>query len=239
MRVVISSAPMSGNRWLKCLLRQIYDLQALHGREKPPTQPDAFRAWADTSFREGAIFHQHCRCSPALCDAIDAVPASSVSIVRDPYDVFLSYYYYWVQEQVRHRPDRGGQRPKDDLAGKALADPYVLSFLADQFGANLQRALGWLQGGRAVTVRYEGLKRDPLAELTVATNNLGPVPEATIVQAIETCRAENMRQMGKQKQWQVSDAQLGAEREGLNAAHLTIFRDQYTDLIRSLGYDVR
>jgi len=238
MRVVISSAPKSGNRWLKCLLRQIYDLQALHGREKPPTQPEAFHAWADTSFPEGAIFHQHCRFSPALCDAIDAVPAFSASIVRDPYDVFLSYYY-WVQEQARHRPDRGGQRPKDDLAGKALADPAVLSFLADHFGANLQRALGWLQSGRAVIVRYEGLKRDPLAELTVATNNLGPVPEATIARAIETCRAENMRQMGKQKQWQVSDAQLGATREGLQEAHLAIFRERYADQIQSLGYDVR
>ena len=238
MRVVISSAPKSGNRWLKCLLRQIYDLEALHGREKPPTQPEAFRIWADKSFPDGTIFHQHCRCFSALCDAIDAVPAASVSIVRDPYDVFLSYYY-WVQEQARQRPDRGGQRPKDDLVGKPLDDPAVLAFLADHFGATLQRALEWVHSGRAIIVRYEGLKDDPLAALTVATEAIRPVPEAAIVQAIETCRAENMRQMGQQKQWQVSDAQLGGTRESLHLAHLAIFRERYAEQIHALGYALR
>ncbi len=238
MRIVISSAPKSGNRWLKCLLRQIYDLRALHGREKPPTQPDAFRAWAVDRFPEGTIFHQHCRFSSPLCDVIDAVPARIASIVRDPYDVFLSYYY-WVQEQARHRPHRDADRPKDDLVGKPLDDPAVLTFLAEQFGANLERASGWLHSGRAIIVRYEGLKHDPVAELTIVTDQLTPMPEASIAHAIETCRAENMRQMGRQKNWQVSDAQLGATREGLHESHLAVFRERYTDLVQSLGYDVR
>lgn len=238
MRIVISSAPKSGNRWLKCLLRQIYELEALHGREKPPTQPEDFQAWAADGFPDDTIFHQHCRYSAALADVIAAVPAHAVTIVRDPYDVFVSYYY-WVQEQARHRPGRGAARPKDQVAGKPLAHPDVLRFLAETFGANLERALGWLHGGRAVVVRYEGLKDDPLAELTRATEALTPVPRETLARAIEACRAENMRQMGRQKQWQVSGAQFGEQREGLSEAHLAIFRERYGDEIAALGYAVR
>jgi hypothetical protein len=238
VRVVISSAPRSGNRWLKCLLRQLYDLDALHGREKPPTQPDAFRAWARDGFPDGTIFHQHCRYSAALCDAIAEVPAHAATIVRDPYDVFVSYYY-WVQAQARHRPARAEVRPKDRLVGIPLDHAEVLGFLAEEFGTNLHRALGWLQSGRVVVVRYEGLKIDPVAELTRVTEAMAPVTQQTIAQAIESCRAENMRQMGGQKQWQVSDAQVGGEREGLSAVHLSIFRERYSEEISALGYSVR
>jgi len=238
VRIVISSAPKSGNRWLKCLLRQIYGLEVLHGKDKPPTQPGAFRSWAARGFPDGTIYHQHCRFSPTLCDAIEAVPAHLVTIVRDPYDVFVSHYY-WVQEQAAHHAERDDSRPKERLVGKPLTHPDAFAFLAEEFAGNLLRAEGWLTSGRAIVVRYEGLRDNPVAELTAATDAIAPVPAETIAAAVEACRAENMRQMGRQKAWQVSDAQFGAAREGLNAAHLAIFREQYADRVRSLGYTIR
>jgi sulfotransferase family protein len=238
VRIVISSPPKVGNRWLKCLLRTIYDLEALHGSEKPPTRPAEFHAWAEKGFPDGTIFHQHCRFSEPLCDVIEAVPAHLATVVRDPYDVFLSLYY-WVQEQAKHRGDRGEERPKNDIVGKPLDHPDVLAFLEEGFSTNLMRAEGWLHGGRAVVVRYEGLRNDPLAELTRATDRIAPVTREQIENAIEVCRAENMRQMGRQKKWQVSAAQVGGTREGLSEAHLAIFRERYSPQIRSLGYEVR
>ena len=238
MRIVISSPPKSGNRWLKCLLRAVYDLDALHGDEKPPTRPEAFQSWAAAGFPDGTIFHQHCRYTPKLCDVIDGVPAHLVTVIRNPYDVFVSLYY-WVQEQATHRPGRGEARPKDGIVGKPLDHPDVLKFLADEFGANLMRAEGWLHSGRAVVVRYEDLHGDAAAAMTRATAAIVPADPDRIAQAVETCRAENMRQRGGQKQWHVSGAQVGESREGLGEAHLAIFRDRYADVIRSLGYEIR
>jgi hypothetical protein len=239
MRVVITSPPKTGNRWLKCLLSRIYDLDVLHGKEKPPTKPDRFQAWAAEKFPDGAIFHQHCRYTSQLCDVIDAIPAHHVTIIRDPYDVFVSMYY-WVQAQSVHRAGRVREkRPKNQIAGKSLNDPDVLEFLGSEFEVSLARAEGWLRSGRTVMLRYEGLRRDPMAELTRATDAIAPVDPQRIEQAIEDCRAENMRQRGKQSQWHVSAAQVGEVREGLGEAHLAIFRERYADLIRALDYEVR
>ena len=238
MRVVITSPPKSGNRWLKCLLSRIYDLEVLHGDEKPPTRPDAFQAWAQENFPDGTIFHQHCKFTPALCDVIDGIPAHLVTIIRDPYDVFVSYYY-WVQAQAIHRAGRGRPRPKNAIAGKELDHPDVLAFLAGEFEVNLMRAEGWLRSGRSIMLRYEGLRSDPVAALTRATDAIAPVDSQRIEDAIEACRAENMRQRGRQSQWHVSAAQVGEVREGLGEAHLAIFRERYADLIRALGYEVR
>ena len=238
MRIVITSPPKSGNRWLKCLLSRIYDLNVLHGKEKPPTKPEAFQAWAEDGFPDGSIFHQHCKYSPQLCDVIDAVPAHLVTIIRNPYDVFVSYYY-WVQAQALYRAGRGRPRPKNDIAGKPLDDPDVLAFLADEFKVNLMRAEGWLHSGRTVVLRYEGLRRDPVTELTRATDVIAHVDPQRIEYAIEACQAENMRQRGRQSQWHVSAAQVGEVREGLGEAHLAIFRERYADLIRALDYEVR
>jgi hypothetical protein len=101
------------------------------------------------------------------------------------------------------------------------------------------RAEGWLRGGRTVILRYEGLRRDPMAELTRATDAIAPVDPRRIEHAIEACRAENMRQRGRQSKWHVSAAQVGEAREGLSEAHLAIFRERYADLIRALDYEVR
>lgn len=239
MRIVITSPPKTGNRWLKCLLSRIYDLDVLHGKEKPPTKPDAFQAWAAEKFPDGTIFHQHCRYTSQLCDVIDGIPAHHVTIIRDPYDVFLSMYY-WVQAQSVHRAGRvRSTRPKNDIAGKPLDHPDVLTFLATEFEVSLMRAESWLHSGRTVLFHYEGLRRDPMAELTRATDAIAPVDPRRIADAIEECRAENMRQRGKQSQWHVSAAQVGETREGLSEAHLAIFRERYADRIRELGYEVR
>src|SRR3712207_7685878 len=52
-----------------------------------------------TLFR--SIYHQHCDFASGLCDAIEEVPAHLVTIVRNPYDQFVSMYH-WVQRSEEH-----------------------------------------------------------------------------------------------------------------------------------------
>ena len=243
MRIVISSPPKMGNKWIKCLLSRVYDLEWINGDESPNTNVERFSRFVNEGrFPEGTIFHQHCRYKPALCDVIDEIPAHLVTIVRDPYDAFVSMYH-WIQTRTDYDRERGRvrpkQRPRDAMVGKAIDDPVILDYLADGYGDQIRRADEWVHSGRAIVVRYEELHRDAVAELTRVTDAIEPVQRARIEAAIEACSADNMRQMSKRMAFHVRAATVGDSRGKLSEPHLEIFRQKYGDVIASLGYDVR
>ena len=240
MRIVITSAPKTGNHWIKCLLAEAYGLRWISGDEKSPTtRPDQFRAWmAAGQFPDGSIFHQHCRFSRALVDEITAAHAHLVTIVRDPYDMFISMYS-WVQEREAHDVRSQQARPRDRMIDKPLGHPDVLAFLTNDFGSVLRRSNEWLHSGRALVVRYEELHADPIAELRRTTVQIEPIVVDRLTDAVEACRAENLRQRNEKMQWHVRSARIGESRERLGEEHLQIFRDRHATTIRSLGYEVR
>lgn len=243
MRILIVSPPRSGNHWVRYLLGTIYELHSKHGKQKPDsTTPEAVRAWAEAGgFPDGWMLHLHRSFSPRFCDVIEAMPAHLVTVVRNPYDVFVSYYY-WSQQRTPSDRERAERRPRQRMVGKPLDDPEVLAFLADPkgFGSHIASANAWLHSGRAIAVRYEDLHHDPVAALTRLTEQITRVERARIEAAIETCRAENMRQKKSATHaWNIRVAKVGDSQERLTEAHLAIFRDRYADLIRALGYEVR
>ena len=231
MRILVASPPRSGNHWVECLLGTIYGLTSVGGAKKPDTAG---------GFRDGVILHMHRRFTPRFCDVIEAVPAHLVTVVRDPYDAFVSRYY-WTQQRIPTDRERAERRPRHSMVGKPLDDPDVLAFLADPqgFGTHLSSANEWLHSGRAIPVRYEELHHAPDEALTRVTEQIAPVEPGKIATAIEACRAENMRQKSAMMAWNVRAATVGDSRERLTEAHLAIFRECYADQIRSLGYEVR
>jgi Sulfotransferase domain len=238
VRIAIVSAPKTGNHWIKCLLGQAYGLQPLPGRAKPDDMnPRGVGRWIRKGgFPDGTILHQHTRFTPAMADAFDAAPARIVTIVRDPYDVFVSLYH-WVQA-ITDRPRRPTrQRPRDALVGRPIDDPEVLRFLAEEFGGLLDRSAGWFHSGRAVTVRYEDLHADPIGALTAVTVALEVTPPTTLTEAIAACTPDKMRQSSGA--WHVRGARVGDGRAELGEAHLEVFRRLHADRVRRLGYEVR
>ncbi len=239
MRIIIAGPPKAGNVWLKCLLGQIYGLRPL-SRNETPQRPyfHLLKAWLEEgNFPDGTIFHQHYDYKEELADLVEAVPAHIATIVRDPYDTFVSSYFTIQQ----HKDDghRDGRR-KDFMAGKSLSDPDVVEYLRNGgFRNNMRRAREWLESGRTLVVRYERLHSDPIAELRTITDKIEPVPDERIAAALETCSAENMRQMGGPKSQHVRAAKVGDSREKLNEEHLAVFREKYADMIRAIGYEVR
>jgi len=239
MRVVVASPPKSGNHWIKCLLAELYGLQVVEGDRKARVTAETLADWAASGgFPDGSVIHIHNRCTDRLCDAIDALPAHLVTIVRDPRDVFVSLYH-WTQQKADRGLDQRQGRPRQAMVGKAIDDPAVLAYLADDFAANIEQANGWLHGGRAHVVRYEMLHADPAGELRRLTDAIQPVPEARIAAAVEACRADTMRQQSEKMAWHVRSAKVGEARETLGPAHHEIFRQRHAEGIRSLGYDVR
>jgi hypothetical protein len=239
VRIIIAGPPKAGNVWLKCILAHVYDLRPLGNRETPQRpQLHLFKEWvAAGGFADGTIFHQHYDYSTELADLIDAAPAHAVTIIRDPYDGFVSSYFTIQQ----HKEDglRSGRRT-DVMVGKSLGDPDVLAYLRNGgFRNNMRRAKEWLESGRTLVVRYERLHSDPIEELRAVTDSIQPVPDARIAAAVDACSADKMRKMGGEKSKHVRAAKVGDSREKLNDEHLTVFREKYGDMIRALGYEVR
>ena len=243
MRIVISSPPKMGNKWIKCLLSRVYDLQWVIGEDSPDTNIERFELFvSEGRFPDNTIFHQHCKYKPKICDVIEEIPAHLVTIVRDPYDAFVSMYH-WIQTRTDYDRERGRvrkkERPRDAMVGKPIDDPLILEYLADGYGQQVQRALEWVHSGRAIVVRYEDLHRDPIAALTHVTNQIEPVDTARIEKAVEACSVDNMRKMSKRMSQHVRAAKVGDSRDKLGEPHLKIFREKYSDLLTSLGYEVR
>jgi Sulfotransferase domain len=240
MRIVVSAPPKSGNHWIGCLLSTIYGLQwPAPGGHAAARGPESLAAFVQNGgFPDGSMFHHHSRFSGRLCDVIDAIPAHHVTIVRDPYDVFVSMYY-WEQERASRGLGQERPRPRNAMYGKPLDHEDVLAFLADGFGPHIARASGWLHSGRVISIRYEELHHDPVGALKRVTDQIEPIDVARIEGAINACRAERVRQQDEKMAWHVRAAKVGDSRDKLGPAHIDIFRERHGDLIRSLGYEVR
>jgi hypothetical protein len=239
VRIIIAGPPKAGNVWLKCLLSGIYGLRPLTTQETPQRpQFEHLQAWLNEgNFPDGTIFHQHYDYSDELADLIDAVPAHAVTIIRDPYDGFVSSYFT-IQDHKETGQRRG--RRRDAIFGKSLSDPDIVEYLRNGgFRNNMRRAIEWLESGRTLVVRYERLHSDPIEELRSVTDKIHPVPDKRITAAIAACSADSMRKLSGGKSKHVRAAKVGDSREKLNDEHLTVFREKYADMIRALGYEVR
>lgn len=239
MRILVAAPPKTGNMWAKCLLGTIYDLRWLKPKELPRQSTLAhFRAWAAAgNFPDGTIYHQHYDWSGELCDIADAIPAHLVTLVRDPYDAFVST---WHTLQQHHEEDNRKKRKMTAIMGKALDSPEVLEFLREGgYRNNLVKARDWMACGRAVVIRYEDLHRDAFTTLVAACGQIAPADPERIAAAVEACSAENMRQQSKGMEKHVREARPGDARQKLTEAHYAVFRETYADLVRELGYEVR
>lgn len=239
MRILVAAPPKTGNMWVKCLLGRTYGLRQLLPRETPRQATlQHFAKWvADGNFPEGTIYHQHYDFSEQLCDITDGIPAQIVTLVRDPYDAFVSTYYTLQQH---FEEDNKKKRKLVALMGKPLDSPEVVDFLRDGgYRNNLIKARDWMTCGRAVVIRYEDLHRDPVATLERAVGEIAPATHEQVVSAVEQCKAENMRQQSPGMEKHVREAKPGDARQKLNAEHYAAFREAYADLITELGYEIR
>lgn len=240
MRILIAGPPKTGNMWLKCLLAEIYGLSWLKNNAIPDRpEPELFSAWIEAGgFPDGTIFHQHYWYSDELAEAAERVSAHLVSIVRDPYDAFVSTYFAMQQHASEGNTK---QRKHVDTLGFDLHSEEVLRALREGiYLGNMRKAAGWLHSGRAHVLRYEDLHADPVATLTTLTAELERAGREQIEAAVAHCSADAMRQRGGKEAKHVRTATVGDSQGHLTEAHLAIFReDEYAALVRSLGYDVR
>ncbi len=150
MRIVIAAPPKAGNSWLKCLLASIYDLAWLRGGDTPErAELAALRRWVERGgWPDRSIYHQHYDYSDELCDLVAAVPARVATIVRDPYDQFVSLYFF-VQAQAdnEQRAAKGKTRTADVMVGKPIDHPDALADRPLGWAGDLAKAHTWMSSG--------------------------------------------------------------------------------------------
>jgi hypothetical protein len=234
MRILLAGLAKTGNVWVEQILASAYDLNLL--ASAPPANPVAFQRFvAAGEFPDDTVFHQHFAPSALLLKAAAAIDCHLVSAIRNPYDVFVSLYHYAQRFSDGFRRAGGGGVI---LIDKPIDDPDVLDFLRYDFGNQLDMALRWVRSDRSIIVRYEDLHTDPVPTVRRLTNQIRPVSDERIEQAIAAAGADLLRRRDEHFAKHIRAATVGDWKNHLSEVHLEVFRSRHADVICHLGYEV-
>jgi hypothetical protein len=240
VRILVAAPPKTGNVWLEKLLSLAFGLTWV--REAPAhdywgaRDPGGLRSFIEAGrFPDHAICHQHFWPSAKLDEILREHDARLATTVRDPYDQFVSWYFY-----IQNFADAfvAAADPGVRAIGKPVTHPDVLDLLTNEFGTFLDQGIAWLESHRSFIVRYEELHHDPDAVVARAHTHFGLELVMPVQAAITGSSADALRREGADLQRHVRSGRVGDWREHLTSAHLDVFRRSHRSRIERLGYTV-
>ncbi|MBS3735245.1 MAG: sulfotransferase domain-containing protein [Phycisphaerae bacterium] len=231
LRIMIGASPRTGNNWLSHLLTETYGLTRVFdiggASRLPLVRPDA-----------PFVLYQHILPTRFVLDWGRRTGVMFVTMVRNPADVFLSFYH---MANAFHREGMGGNFNKqpgvEGILGQPLDSDGVYVFLAHHF-EQLYTSLFWVLSERAIVVRYEDLHADTADTLAELTERIRPVGRDRIDAAVAACSKDRLRAKSKFMQLNVRRGQVGESAEQLNEKHFAILRDRLADELGVLGYEL-
>lgn len=179
LKILILSAPKTGNTWLRWLLHYAYSLPFA---DIPLVWDEACARTLPPSF----VTHQHLPPSEALVRWLVRNDVVVLTTIRHPADTFLSYFHYlkWTEagtDPANERLLRDGERPGRN----------ALKYVEFSFTQVYAVSLAWARLGARV-VRYEDLLADPLGELRAITAAISPLDDERLQNATLLCRPEHL-----------------------------------------------
>jgi hypothetical protein len=233
---MIAGPPKTGNVWVKHILIAAYNLRRLPEEHEPQDNVESFRRFVEMGwFEDGTIFHQHFRYSDELCDIAESLPAHVVTVLRNPYDTFVSFNHYIQRFRERFIAANSSDARVVD---KPIDAPEALELLKGSFGYHLVLANEWLQSGRSIIVRYEELHTDPLLVVKRLTDQIEPVDAPRIRIAINQSQADLLRKRNDMLARHIRTATIDDWKNYLTEQHLEIFRTHHAGLVQGLGYSL-
>lgn len=232
--VVLASYPKSGSTWLRFMLAalisedpQQVDFLNVQIRVPELSNTAAHHGVDFDALPDPRLFRSHAPYNPCF--------PRVVYLLRDPRDVFVSYYHH--------------QRKFAQYTG-SLTD-YLRSHRGRYNWAS--HVAGWLDHAddpdRFLIVRYEMLRADPIAELTRVVRYIGlDADEMRIRTAVEISSFENMRRLedhkglgyvagGDPTQRFVRRGKANGWRDELNAENQALVEAMCGNTMRRAGYD--
>jgi len=136
MRIIVNSPPKCGNVWLRELLSEAYGLPKITVSDAAAGSGQALEAELIVNANSES-FVTYCHIPPLedyFSRAVKNLDAQVVSIIRNPYDIFVSLFHY-IQKHSEHF--KSSEHPLNPLVGKSIDSPQVLEYLIrDQYGLN-------------------------------------------------------------------------------------------------------
>ena len=233
LRILIVSTGKTGNTWLKHLLANIYDLPIV-------ATGKAFDAGELESLGLRWVAHQHYRARADLIDCGRRNNIVFVTTLRHPCDALVSKFHFVRNLGHRLKFADVDRSPVMALDGDKIGE-NTASYVLDDFSATLDISLNWLRSGESLLIRYEDLKREPVAALQELTNAICKVPLYRIGGAIEACTIDQMRKMKGMEPRFFRQGQVGGWRTELPQEIIDIFRHTppYPSQFKELGYSLK
>jgi hypothetical protein len=242
VRIIVAGPPKTGNVWIEKILSHLYELEILD----PPPIPDlrlyddgnfdALKSLVDSGvYKDNSIFHQHFWPDDELFRALKKISPHFVTIIRNPYDIFVSIYHYvqnFKEEFIKT------QIPECLMINRPIYDERVLHYLEYYFGLNLVLGYAWLDSHQSLIVRYEDLHEKPIEAIRGLARDLGQVSDSAVARALEAARPGTMRKLSEDMSRHIRSATVGDWKNHLHEKHLEIFGRCHAAKIRRLGYDV-
>ena len=176
LKIVILSAPKTGNIWLRWLLHYAYGIPIVE-------LPVEWAPGCADDLPSRFVTHQHFPPSESLVQWLVESGAVVLTTIRHPADTFLSYFHMvkWYDNASAAMLRQDGDRP-----GK-----NALKFITSWFPQLYALSLAWAKLGSHV-VRYEDLLVDPLSQLREVTSKIVPLDEESLKAAVFLCKPEQL-----------------------------------------------
>jgi Wzt C-terminal domain len=184
LKIVILSAPKTGNTWLRWLLHYAYKIQIVE-------LPEEWAPGCADDFPPRFVTQQYLTPGKSLVRWLVESRAVVLTTIRHPADTFLSYFHY-----VKWHDDAGSDssaamlKQDGDRPGK-----NALKYVTYSFPQSYAISLAWAKLGSHV-VRYEDLLVDPLLQLREVTSKIVPLDEERLKAAVFLCKPEQLTRPG-------------------------------------------
>jgi Wzt C-terminal domain len=192
LKILILSAPRTGNTWLRWLLNQAYWIPMIE-------LPLEWAPGCADDLPPRFVAHQHFPPSESLVRWLVESRAFVLTMIRHPADTFLSYFHYVKWHDTGS--DLSLQSPF--IGNESWRSAAMLKQDGDRPGKNALRyinycfpqiyanSLAWAKLGSHV-VRYEDLLADPLSQLREVTSKIVPQDEERLKAAVFLCKPEQL-----------------------------------------------
>jgi hypothetical protein len=239
LKILIASAPKTGNTWLKAILSALFDLPvvSLDGRFSLSQARSVGSRW---------VAHQHYRPTPDIVRWAKTDNVHIVTMIRHPADALVSYYHYArnypenFREDVRMREviEAEAARRRQMESGDEIREDELLGAIEDRLIADISISISWITRQYGVTVRYEDLLLDSQATISRLASPFSVVSNAAVQAAVDQCELAAMKKNAGENARFFRKGHTGEWRRALPERIIRHLRDEepYRSQIKFLGY---
>ena len=233
LKLIVAASQKTGNVWLERLLAHIYHLPV---ENLAGTGIDKLPSFSTERF----VTHQHYLPTDDLLQQAEARGIRFLTAIRHPGAIFVALFHY-VNSYAAIWEEMGcvGCCPSHVMIGESIDSPVVFDFMRSGFkSAILKHSIAWLRSGKSLIVRYESLRETPVETLKALTDQIEPVEEYIIQQALDACDIDKMRSINRQMRLHCRKGEAFGWEKELGPEHMSILRHDCAHELDALGYVV-